>query len=511
MKRHFLYIILSSLLCVFVSCREEPDNVQSYAFNDNLVYGAAKNSYAEKFKVLWSALNANYALWDYEEEQYGLDWDAVYDTYLPKFQQLDSAQSVSDVELQWLMEDLLSPLHDGHLQVQMYNHKTKHYLSYSPASTRNEARVKDEGSQNFHADLSYYRADEIIVSKEMSTEAADLLEATRTRVIYSIRDTLAAYAQKGTLTDLDSFIVENLQDLQTELKKSLTLNRYNQLVAQYAFLNLPELKAIDTTFSSNGLTVRYALFQGNIAYLQFNRFHLTTYLNSANRNSTFGSISEQGKQYVDSLVDVWQSWFDTIQVLHQNGQLGGIIIDVRTNGGGYVNDYQYVLGALLPEGGYTACYSRFKRGPGRYDYSPLMPFAMPTYSGDHAVLTTEPIVVLCNASSGSMSEMTSRGVKQLPNGTLIGTRTYGALSALTSIESYSQEYAGTVGVKGTTPVYCYIPSMATFELDEAGNYVQLEGVGITPDIEIELNQSLKKNQGRDTQLERALQFIRTGN
>lgn len=511
MNRNLLHIILCALMCVCVSCREEPDNVLSYAFDDNLAYGKAKNSFGEKFKVLWSALNANYALWDYEEEQYGLNWDAVYDTYLPQFEQLDSAQSVSDAELQWLMEDMLSPLHDGHLQVQMYNHKTKHYLSYSPASTRNEARVKEEDSKNFHADLSYYRADEIIVSKEMSTKTADLLESTRTAVIYRIRDELELYAQKATLTDLEQFYVDGLKELQTELKKSLTLTRYNQLVLQYAYLGLSELVAIDTTFSSNGLTVRYALFKGNIAYLQFDSFHLTTYLNSANRASTFGSISAQGKQYVDSLVDVWQSWFDTIQVLHRSGQLGGVIIDVRTNGGGYTNDYKYVLGSLLPEGGHQTCYSRFKRGAGRYDYSPLIPLVMATYQYDHEVINDAPIVVLCNASSGSMAEMTSRGVKLLDNGTLIGTRTYGALSALTSITNYSEEYAGTVGVKSSTPVYCYIPSMATFDMDADGNPVQLEGIGITPDIQVDLDQNLYKTTGRDTQLERALQFIRTGN
>ncbi|MBR7153966.1 MAG: hypothetical protein IKD12_01485, partial [Paludibacteraceae bacterium] len=175
MNRKSLHIILCALMCVCVSCREEPDNVFSYAYDDNLVYGKAERSYGEKFKVLWSALNANYALWDYEEDQFGLNWDAVYDTYLPKFQELDSLQEVSDNDLRWLMEDVLSPLHDGHLQVQLYNHKTKHYLSYSPASTRNDSRMKNEGSSSLEVDLSYYnKTDELIVWKEMSTEVTYL-------------------------------------------------------------------------------------------------------------------------------------------------------------------------------------------------------------------------------------------------------------------------------------------------------------------------------------------------
>lgn len=512
MKRTFLYIALSALMCVCVSCREEPDNMFSYAYNDNLVYGKARNSYGEKFKVLWSALNANYALWDYEEEQFGLNWDAVYDYYLPKFQELDSAQSVSDYDLQLLLEDVVGKLHDGHLAVQLYNHKTNHFVACAPASLRNASRVKHEGAMTFDVDLNYYRDNsDILVSKEMSTRSADLMEMMRTAVLTRISQELADYEQKGTLTELDSFYVDGLQALQEALKKTTSISKYNQLITQYAYLEIPELKAIDSAFNTYGMKARYALFEGNIAYLQFSDFSWTAYLNSGNRASVFGYVSEHGKEYVDQLVDVWQSWFDTIQVLHKAGSLGGVIIDVRTNGGGYTNDYQYVLGSLLPEGGQLTCYSRFKRGAGRYDYSPLMPFVMSTYADAHEVIDDKPIVVLCNSRSVSMSEMTSRGVKKLENGTLIGTRTYGGLSALTDIESYSTEYAGTVGTVNTTPVYCYIPSMATFEMDEDGNKIQLEGIGITPDIEVALNWDLKKNQGRDTQLERALQFIRTGN
>ena len=39
----------------------------------------------------------------------------------------------------------------------------------------------------------------------------------------------------------------------------------------------------------------------------------------------------------------------------------------------------------------------------------------------------------------------------------------------------------------------------------------LEGVGLTPDIEVDFNVSLYTSTGRDTQLERVLQYITTGN
>jgi C-terminal processing protease CtpA/Prc len=39
----------------------------------------------------------------------------------------------------------------------------------------------------------------------------------------------------------------------------------------------------------------------------------------------------------------------------------------------------------------------------------------------------------------------------------------------------------------------------------------LEGVGLTPDIEVDFDVTLYRSTGRDTQLDRALQYLRTGN
>ena len=38
-----------------------------------------------------------------------------------------------------------------------------------------------------------------------------------------------------------------------------------------------------------------------------------------------------------------------------------------------------------------------------------------------------------------------------------------------------------------------------------------EGVGVEPDIEVDLDREIFDTTGRDTQLDRALQYIETGN
>jgi C-terminal processing protease CtpA/Prc len=61
-------------------------------------------------------------------------------------------------------------------------------------------------------------------------------------------------------------------------------------------------------------------------------------------------------------------------------------------------------------------------------------------------------------------------------------------------------------VDGVTPVYGYVPTLASFTMDKE----QLEGYGITPDIEVDFDYNEFIINDRDTQLDRALQFIRTG-
>ena len=115
------------------------------------------------------------------------------------------------------------------------------------------------------------------------------------------------------------------------------------------------------------LTITYALFKGNIAYLGIDGFSLSPYLYPAFRNYAFPNPSEEVQTVIDKVVDTWTKWFEAIQIHHNVGDLGGVIIDVRSNRGGLLNDYQYVIGALLPSGDFQVCNGRFKRGVGRYD------------------------------------------------------------------------------------------------------------------------------------------------
>ena len=427
------------LLVLVTSCREESDALQNYAFNDGLAFDKAQKSYAGKFKVLWKALDQNYGIWDYERSQ-GVDWDAVYDEFLPKYEALDKRDDVTDDELQKLLEATLAPLHDGHFAAQMENHQTGNFVVTVPSNTRTKERDDFEAMKNTTHNLSAYLP--------------------------------AAFGGTG-----------------------------NQI------LDYKEADTHIAEMGEYGITVKYALFKDNIAYFYFSGFYLTLYLNDEKYQKIFGKANAATQQLALAVRQAWQAWFDKVQQLHASGQLKGVVIDLRNNGGGMLDDNQYVLGSMLPSGGFEVAFSRFKRGVGRYDYSPLSPFKVPTLETAHETIT-EPIVVLTNCGSVSMAEITSLGCQSLPNGTLIGKRTHGGLcSLITNPGVYYQNYSGIIGEMNKTPIYLYIPHMTT--ISKEGKL--FEGVGLTPDIEVDLDVTQYQATGRDTQLERALQFCTTGN
>lgn len=505
-----IMMIMAGLLLTLTGCRQESDNVMSYAFNDAMAFQKADTSFVGEFEVFWNGMNTNYALWDYELEN-GLDWDNVYQKYYPKFAELDEKDTVTDEELGNLLNEIVKPLHDGHLVIKLKNHSTGNYVTASPAHLRVEVEREEEytATQGFLPSLKYYQDKGKIL--EMRSASTNVIGQLIGIWVAYIKEQITGLKLKTYRTQDEEERLNAFQSAYNDLYqivKTDNLNAYNAFAIRYEWLHIPYLEPINLNLYEHPLEITYALLEGNIAYLSFNHFRLTAYLDPGFSQELFGQPTGLTKLAVESVQNIWYSWFSAIQELKKAGNLGGVIIDVRSNGGGMLNDYQYVLGALLPSGGHHMADARFKRGLGRFDYSPIMPQTMPTMEAEHETVT-EPIVVLCNCSSVSMAEMTSMGAKVLENGTLIGTRTWGGFSALSSNENYSNNYAGYVGIQNVTPVFCYIPQEVTFSILD-GKIV--EGHGVEPDIEVSMDFDAWNNgNGSDSQLDRALQFIRTGN
>ncbi len=513
--------LIAAAVVMMTGCRMESDDVLNYAHQDEMAFSKAEGSYAAKFDVVWSGMNANYALWDYEYTQ-GLDWDKVYEEFRPRFVALDSSKTaVTDNQLKALLDSMVAPLHDGHLAIQMKNHATGQFVSSMPGLMRIMRERNDEYKevQSKNMLLTYYEKKgelkdyKMINSNTLQTVALMAYEYMATVILRlsSIPEADRTPEQSDTIR----LYKQISSEMEVPLARAITLGdktgiqEFNNIAYKYEYLHIPYLAPVDPVINEYGINVTYALFKDNIAYLSFDGFTLSAYLEPAYTKEIFAGCSDATMALVKEVGDVWRAWFEAIQDLHKAGTLKGVIIDVRSNGGGFLNDSKFVLGALMPAGGFQDCNARLKRGSGRFDYSPLIPQMMPTLESEH-VTVNEPVVVLCNCASVSMAEHTSYGAKLMKNGTLIGTRTWGGFSALSDAGTYTNNYAGYVGVRGVTPVFCYIPQEVALTLE--GNTVEeniVEGHGIDPDIEVALDvATLDDGNGADSQLDRAIQFIK---
>ena len=419
--KHYIFFLIVILSFTFASCREDSDTLLSYDKYDLFNYGKAIDSYEEQFKAFWTAMNCNYALWDYEAE-HGVDWDKTFDVYLPKFRDLDKNAPADDEVFFSLYEEILRPLHDGHLAIQVQNLFTNKRKFIIPSQMRNEIERKSEMDVP-QTDLDYY-------------------------------------------IHVDKSVIEHYEW---------------------------HLSLFDANDS------QYALFEGDIVYYYLSEFNLSDF--------------ERRESYLEKWVmGIRDKWFNKVRELHKSGDLGGVIIDVRNNGGGYGDDYRYVLGALQAPN-YTIGDSkyfkigtnRYKTGVGRLDYSYLQDPNRFLLDSDREAISDVSIVVLANCNTASTAEFVCLGAQSMENGCVIGTRTWGAFSTLNK-DGYTQHYSGIIGEEGKGPFYLYIPNCAFFS--DKGEI--LEGKGVTPDIPVQLDVDEYNSTGRDTQLERALEYIRTG-
>jgi tricorn protease len=147
----------------------------------------------------------------------------------------------------------------------------------------------------------------------------------------------------------------------------------------------------------------------------------------------------------------------------------GLIVDVRSNGGGNVS--QWIIERLDTRLMGT-----------RFGFASEFP---QTYPG---TVFHGPMVALINETSASDGDIFPNYFRKAGLGPLIGKRTWG----------------GVVGISGRGPLLdgaqVFVPLNATN--DENGDYI-IEGIGVVPDIEVE-NDPASVIAGRDPQLERAI-------
>lgn len=264
----------------------------------------------------------------------------------------------------------------------------------------------------------------------------------------------------------------------------------------------------------------FALLKGKtadqrIAYFRFTNFYLNNIYHF--KDIIPNSVSAQAALRAFYGPRYWEG-ITTGAGYANNDSVMGIIIDLRGNGGGSTGDLGPFI-ASLSQGANVVGYTRVKDGIGRLDYSPWSPYTI--YAPSNRLNKEKPIVVLSDINSVSCAELATMLIKNLPNGTFIGERTYGAIGALLpqSEQCHDYFYSGCMGYyelyengsdyfryKDIFPYYIYTSTFHMVDKD----YQPVEGVGVQPDFEILFNRDRLVNDGKDVQLENAIYFIKNG-
>ncbi|NLY77589.1 MAG: S41 family peptidase [Tissierellia bacterium] len=197
-------------------------------------------------------------------------------------------------------------------------------------------------------------------------------------------------------------------------------------------------------------TVKSDVIEDNIGYIKITSFDELTY--------------DDFKEHLTSLM---------------NKDISGLILDLRNNPGGLLDVCVKIADELLGDG--VIVYTQTKNGEKQYENS----------DKDHVDL---PLVVLVNEGSASASEILAGAIKDHNRGILLGNKTFGK-----GIVQRIRQLKDGSGFKLTVSEY-FTP-----------NGVNIHGIGIEPDIKVDLPEDIEQigleNLKEDTQLQEAISEI----
>lgn len=207
--------------------------------------------------------------------------------------------------------------------------------------------------------------------------------------------------------------------------------------------------------------------------------------------TTFRIIGPLHAQTVDNMLYVNYRTFErTITAQHMDEIVRlmqfheGLIIDVRSNGGGNLQNALNIASRLIEEE-VTYARQRFKTGPGREDFTPWADMRIFPHSGEKYL---GKVAVLTNRRSFSTTTFFAQMMRTLPQARLFGDQTGGG---------------------GGIPVFAELPNGWTYRFS-GSQTIDMEGAqlefGVPADQVLENPMSIV--EGKDRVIEEAIEWLK---
>ncbi len=473
-------------------------------------------SYADLFKTFWNVMDERYNYFYEQKRRDGMDWDAVYREYYPKFEALKTydgsgtvTEKKADMEkAKQYFTDIIDPIIDRHFFVSfiMFGLNTRFYggmkskpENFYPFGEKYNAiqyqLINPKSEQFFLENFSTFgymtgkvKADPSITYLTYNLFFMSDVLKIDLRDQYLVPDT----GNKLVLTENEienSPLLSKIQnaDLKKEIKDySLsTLKQFN------TFFNSTQVKAfnanikdfkntevVSDTFvkttqdlftTAQQMGEEYKYYFGPLLTNE-SRPYMEWFAKRMTEHVEYGYGLPVFKKALQKVLSGAPFYREILNPLHK-GEIKKLIIDLRGNGGGNVMDARFFVDRFITKKAIFS-YQRTKEGNGRLNYTPWIPAE--TKPHQFGMPSDIPIVVLTDKGSVSMAEMTTLMLRSQGNQVVsIGDYSAGATAGLASADDFNGGIQGGAGV-----MYLYMPLMAMKDAD--GNVI--EGIGIKPNI-----------------------------
>lgn len=512
MRRKLTLIVIVMVLILFTAC-----TVDAVAPDD---------SWENVFLQFWNTMNMEYVHFDIEDD---LDWDEIYEKYIPLFRALDYSDINDSLTAFRYFKEIAIRIDDYHYKLTVRDN-FGNTLWMSPSTERKW----EERTGNDHIsfpDVIWVRSNPSYI---MSVDEKNKISAETGDTSSFYDEAIEGYNEvknligEGSPEDGGWGNFHNTSSFKAEYGYRFITNDEAEEKGEKMWSSIVEALGL------GDFSYFYGVTEDNIFYFYFSSF--ISYRNTPISNSLLyregltddelETMSEEEQKLYRAIWDKTEydlssrlkyiegvyNMFTILESIGKSGkctmlsssgaeteyEIAGVIMDVRSNGGGDNSTLETIFGSFLSKETKFGI-TRYKGGYSRYEYGPWIDLTIESSYCKAEKDYDKPFVVIANGNSVSCAELSASIAKNvMKNGASVGSTTYGATCSIVNRDTY---HSGPFSSKN---LGVYTTTFETLLLSQDGSYRSFESKGIEPS---EGAVAVDGNYGIDTRFEAAVKWI----